>query len=191
MRRDQLDHIPGEILRQLVAGRLQIAVTHVTLTHLLVCPACWADYRALLRGQRASPIPRGDLLLSGWGRDDHLDFETLRALVDLRVKEARKERSRHGKDEPSGSADWWVMEHLAQCRLCQWAVDDLVKFVTAQREVAPDQASKGVSTNQPRRRATLSIHLRIGKRGWAGGARWFFLPVGVGILLLLGELRLA
>ncbi|MGA1366884.1 MAG: hypothetical protein ACO394_00020 [Blastocatellia bacterium] len=190
MKREELDHIPREILRQLVAGRLQIAVTHVTLTHLLACPACWADYSALLRAQRASPIPRGDWLLSGWGREDHLDFETLRALVDLRVKEARKERSRHGKDEPSGSADWWVMEHLAQCRLCQWAVDDLVKFVTAQREVAPDQASKGGSTNQPRRRATLNIHLRIGKRGWAAGGRGFFLPVGVGILLLLRDLRL-
>lgn len=176
MKRDQLDHIPREILRQLVAGRLQIPVTHVTLTHLLACPACWTDCRALLRGLRATPLPRGDSLLSGWGREDHLNFETLRTLVDLQVKEARKERTRHGKDEPSGSADWWAMEHLTQCRLCQWAVDDLVKFVTAQREVAPDQASKGIPANQPRGRAAMGIHLRIGKRGWATGSRWFLLP---------------
>ena len=191
MKREELDHIPREILRQLVAGRLEAAETHVTLTHLLACPACWADCRALLRAQRVSPISRGDWLLCGWGREDHLDFATLRSLVDLRVQGARKERLGHHKDEPSGIADWWAVEHLAQCRLCQWAVEDLVKFVSAQREVTADQASKAILANQPRGRAVMGIHLRFGKRGWAAGGRWFFLPVGVGILLVLGELRLA
>jgi hypothetical protein len=191
MKREQLDHIPRQVLRQLDAGRLQMAETHLALIHLLACPACLADYRVLLRARRVVPIPGGDSLLSGWGREDHLDFETLRALVDLRSTGERKERSSHREDEPSESPDWWALEHLDQCRLCQWAVDDLMKFVTGQREVVPNQAPRGILANQRRGRATMGIHLRVGKRGWARGGRRFFLPVGVGILLLLGELSLA
>jgi len=196
MKRDQMDHIPRQVLRQLDAGRLQMAETHLALIHLLACPSCFADYRVLLRARRVSPIPGGDSLLSGWGREDHLDFETLRALVDLRFTGERKagerkERTNHREDEPSESRDWWALEHLDQCRLCQWAVDDLVKFITGQREVVPNQAPRGILANQRRGWATMGIHLRVGKRGWAGGGRRFFLPVGVGILLLLGELSLA
>ncbi|MFZ4627096.1 MAG: hypothetical protein ACOYNR_02080 [Blastocatellia bacterium] len=191
MKRDQLEHLPCQILRELDAGRLSLAETHLALIHLLECPTCWTDYRALLSARRISPISRGDSLLSGWGREDHLDFETLRALVELRVGAGQKERSKRHEVEPTERADWWAMEHLERCRLCQSAVNDLVKFITAQREVAPDQSPKGISTNQVRGRASMSLHLRIGKRGWARGGRWFSLPMGVAILLLLGELSLA
>ena len=191
MKRDQLDHLPRQILRQLDAGRLPVAETRLALTHLLACPACWTDYRVLLRARRISPISRGDSLLSGWGREDHLDFETLRALVERQVRAGRKERSNRHADEPTERADWWAMEHLERCRLCQSAVNDLVKFIATQREVALDQSPKGISTHPARGRASMGIHLRIGKRGWARGGRWFSLPMGVAILLLLGELSLA
>jgi hypothetical protein len=184
MKRDQWDHLPREILRQLDAGRLQMAETHLALSHLLACRACLTSYRSLLGTRRVSPIPRGEALLSGWGREDHLDFEILRTLVDLRLRVGRKERSRHREDAPSESALGWALEHLAQCRLCQWAVEDLGKFVMAQR------VPRGIPANRRRGRAAMGLHLCIGKRGRAGGGRWFFLSLGVGALLLFGELSL-
>lgn len=186
MKRDQMDHIPPEVLRQLAAGVLQVAETHLVLRHLLTCGGCLAAYRALLAGGRLSLPPTGEFLLGGWGREDHLDFETLRAQVDLWIKEGRRDRTTPPVYEPSGGADGWIVEHLAGCRLCQWAVADLVTFVLEQRETIGDQAPKGLPA-QLRGRATTAIHLRIGNRGWARGSYGLILPLVVGLLLQLGS----
>jgi hypothetical protein len=190
MKRDQIDHIPPEVLRQLAAGVLRVAETHLVLHHLLACGGCLAAYHALLAGERLSPASAGEFLLGGWGRADHLDFETLRTQVDLWIKEGRRDRTTPPAYESSGGADGWAVEHLAGCRLCQWAVADLATFALEQREIIGDQAPKGLPA-QPRGRVTMAIHLRIGKRGRAEGSRRFLLPLGVGLLLQLGSIGLA